>query len=462
MKPYPEYKPTGLAWLPEIPKHWDVVPLAAYAKEKSITNQTDLELLSVYLDRGVIRFSEVSAKRTNVTSEDLSKYQRVDVGDLVLNNQQAWRGSVGVSPYTGIVSPAYIVLELSDKLHKRFANYLFRDNSMVTHYAIASKGIGSIQRNLYWINLKRKNLFLPPFPEQAQIVRYLDAMTAKINKLIRAKKRQIALLQEQKQAIINQAVTRGLDPDVELKDSGIDWLGPIPKQWQIVRMKNLFSFINRGTTPDYIEDRSYTKVVNQATFSKGYWDETQIRFTRVSPDIARGLLKQNDVLLASTGGGVLGKVYLFIQNGTYIADSHVTILRTQRKDVSPAYFFALLSTMYDFINAKLAKGSTNQTELQKDLLCSLVVPFPDIETQNVIVDFLDQKINIINLLIQQYQKIIEQYAEYKNSLIAAVVTGKVDVRKIAVEAVSAEDLTPSDDPDESEEQDSPVSEESEE
>lgn len=460
MKPYPDYKPTGLAWLPEIPKHWTTRKIKYIFRERSEKGYPDEPLLAATQNHGVIPKNLYGA-RTVEAQKDLHLLKLVRVGDFVIS-LRSFQGGIEYAYYQGIISPAYtIMIPDSCLIDSGYFRYLAKSPNFIALLQTCVTGIREGQ-NIDYSTLRRHCLPLPPADEQAQIVRYLDAMTAKINKLIRAKKRQIALLQEQKQAIINQAVTRGLDPDVELKDSGIDWLGPIPKQWQIVRMKNLFSFINRGTTPDYIEDRSYTKVVNQATFSKGYWDETQIRFTRVSPDIARGLLKQNDVLLASTGGGVLGKVYLFIQNGTYIADSHVTILRTQRKDVSPAYFFALLSTMYDFINAKLAKGSTNQTELQKDLLCSLVVPFPDIETQNVIVDFLDQKINIINLLIQQYQKIIEQYAEYKNSLIAAVVTGKVDVRNIAVEAVSAEDLTPSDDPDESEEQDSPVSEESEE
>ena len=460
MKPYPDYKPTGLAWLPEIPKHWTTRKIKYIFRERSEKGYPDEPLLAATQSHGVIPKNLYGA-RTVEAQKDLHLLKLVRVGDFVIS-LRSFQGGIEYAYYQGIISPAYtIMIPDSCLIDSGYFRYLAKSPNFIALLQTCVAGIREGQ-NIDYSTLRRHCLPLPPADEQAQIVRYLDAMTAKINKLIRAKKRQIALLQEQKQAIINQAVTRGLDPDVELKDSGIDWLGPILKQWQIVRIKNLFSFINRGTTPDYIEDRSYTKVVNQATFSKGYWDETQIRFTRVSPDIARGLLKQNDVLLASTGGGVLGKVYLFIQNGTYIADSHVTILRTQRKDVSPAYFFALLSTMYDFINAKLAKGSTNQTELQKDLLCSLVVPFPDIETQNVIVNFLDKKINIINLLIQEYQKTIEQYFEYKNSLIAAVVTGKVDVRHIAVEAVTTEDFAPFDDPDESEEQDSPVSEESEE
>ena len=150
LKPYPHYKSSGFEWLGNVPAHWEVLPLCAIATPKSITGQQHRELLSVYLDRGVIRFSEVEEKRTNVTSEDLSKYQAVDPGDFVLNNQQAWRGSVGVSSHSGIISPAYHVLSLSPKIHTGFANLLFRDRAMVTQYLVCSRGVGSIQRNLYW------------------------------------------------------------------------------------------------------------------------------------------------------------------------------------------------------------------------------------------------------------------------------------------------------------------------
>lgn len=119
---------------------WKKVPLYAITTLKKITNLTNRQLLSVYLNLGVIPFKDVSEKRTNATSDDLSKYQAVDPGDFVLNNQQAWRGSVGVSKFSGIVSPAYIVLSLSDEIEANFANYLFRNSTMANQYLICSKG----------------------------------------------------------------------------------------------------------------------------------------------------------------------------------------------------------------------------------------------------------------------------------------------------------------------------------
>ena len=165
----------------------------------------------MYLDRGVIRFSEVEEKRTNVTSEDLSKYQAVDPGDFVLNNQQAWRGSVGVSNHSGIVSPAYLVLSLSPRLYPGFANLLFRERVMVTQYLVCSRGVGSIQRNLYWPHLKRVVFPSPPLPEQTAIVEYLNKTTADIDTDIARAYRLIELLREYRIRLIADVVTGKLD-----------------------------------------------------------------------------------------------------------------------------------------------------------------------------------------------------------------------------------------------------------
>lgn len=185
MNAYDSYSVCTQLWNQQFPTHWEILPMYALAKEKSICNCVELPLLLVYLAVGVIPFSQKSEKRTNTTSKDLSKYQRVDPGDFVLNNQQAWRGSVGVSFHTGIVSPAYIVLKMNDLLDSRYANYLLRSRTMVEQYLINSKSVGSIQRNIYWPTVKRTRVPIPPRDEQEQIVRFLDWKVSSINKLIR-------------------------------------------------------------------------------------------------------------------------------------------------------------------------------------------------------------------------------------------------------------------------------------
>jgi type I restriction enzyme S subunit len=211
LDPNAPLKPSGVDWLGDIPEHWEVCPLCSFAQPKSITNCPERELLSVYLDKGVIRFSDVSEKRTNPTSNDLSNYQAVDPGDFVLNNQQAWRGSVGVSQYTGIVSPAYLVLALNPNMESRFADYLLRGKAMVAQYLVSSKGVGSIQRNLYWPHLKRVIAPVPPHREQADTVKHLDRATRGIDKAIGRTQKEIDLIREYRTRLIADVVTGKVD-----------------------------------------------------------------------------------------------------------------------------------------------------------------------------------------------------------------------------------------------------------
>lgn len=211
LDPNVRLKPSGVEWLGDVPEHWEVVPLSAIARPRKQTNQPHHELLSVYLGRGVIPFSAVDEKRTNPTSEDLSKYQVVEPGDFVLNNQQAWRGSVGVSRHQGIVSPAYLVLELDGRLLLQFADRLLPARAMVAQYLVCSKGVGSIQRNLYWPHLKRVSVLVPPAAEQAAISCYLDDVTASLATAIEGAGREIDLLREYRTRLIGDVVTGKLD-----------------------------------------------------------------------------------------------------------------------------------------------------------------------------------------------------------------------------------------------------------
>ena len=207
LNPNVKMKDSGISWIGMIPEHWGQYRFATLFKEKSICNFVNEELLSVYLDRGVIRFSEDNSRRTNPTSKDLSKYQLVDIGDFVLNNQQAWRGSVGVSQYRGIISPAYFIFTMSPRIDREFANYLLRSTSYVAYYHVCSKGIGSIQRNLDWSALRQKRIAIPPLDEQRAIVSYIEEKCQKTDTLITELQAEIDYLKEYKQRLIADVVT---------------------------------------------------------------------------------------------------------------------------------------------------------------------------------------------------------------------------------------------------------------
>lgn len=208
------------------------------------------------------------------------------------------------------------------------------------------------------------------------------------------------------------------------KDSRIQWIGKIPEHWEIRRLKSFADFINRGNAPSYVENGNIG-VINQATFSSGQFDLSKLRFTEdCDLDATRGKVIKNDVLLASTGGGVLGKTALFDLSGEYMADSHVTIIRDSKERFSPKYLYFVLSSNYDLINGILAQGSTNQTELQRVWLNDFKIPFPKKEEQTAIANFLDQKTSEIDQLITTKEELIQKLEVQRKAIINETVTGQ--------------------------------------
>lgn len=199
------------------------------------------------------------------------------------------------------------------------------------------------------------------------------------------------------------------------------WIKNIPMNWNAKRLKSVAAYISRGETPVYTDDTSCTKVINQATFSQGYWNTKKVRYTSSSPIGNKSVPKQRDILLASTGRGVLGKVFYFDQSDTYIADGHVTIIRTC-KTLNSRFLYYYLSVHFDTINGLLARGSTNQTELQEYPLKNMPVPLPSADEQDQIVRYLDWQVSKINRLIAAKRKQIALLKEHRTAKINQAVT----------------------------------------
>ena len=207
------------------------------------------------------------------------------------------------------------------------------------------------------------------------------------------------------------------------------WIKNIPMNWNAKRLKSVAAYISRGETPVYTDDTSCTKVINQATFSQGYWNTKKVRYTSSSPIGNESVPKQRDILLASTGRGVLGKVFYFDQSDTYIADGHVTIIRTC-KTLNSRFLYYYLSVHFDTINGLLARGSTNQTELQEYPLKNMPVPLPSADEQDQIVRYLDWQMSKINRLIAAKREKIALFEELKTHQITdAVLHGVKQYKK---------------------------------
>ncbi len=454
MKPYPEYKPTGLAWLPEIPKHWDWIMLSQIATEQCNKNaeRTERNVLSLSYGR-IIQKKNLFA---GLSPQDYGTYQIISPGNIVMrltdlqNDHKSLR--TGLAEMRGIITSAYTCLKTNH--NPAFLHYLLHCYDIrKVFYGLG----GGVRQSIGFKDIRGLRFPLPPADEQAQIVRYLDAMTAKINKLIRAKKRQIALLQEQKQAIINQAVTRGLDPDVELKDSGVDWLGPIPKQWEIKTVKQYFKIRKQIAGHEGYDVLSITQdgiKIKDISTNEGQMAMSYAGYQLVRP----GDFAMNHMDLLT---GYVDRSNYF---GVTSPDYRVFEL-CDNVNCHPDFFLYVFQLYYKrriFYRYGRGAASVGRWRLPAREFLNFVIPVPPIISQKRIVRFVKNNTQNIDKNILAVESQIKILSEYKNSLIAAVVTGKVDVRNIAVEAVPPEDLAPFDDPNKSEEQDSPVSEESEE
>ena len=421
MKRYEKYKPTDIQWLPEIPEHWAVQRFGSLFKLKTATNDTSKELLSVFLDRGVIKASE-SDKRTHQASEDLSKYQLVVPTDFVMNNQQAWRGSVGVSSFIGIISPAYHIFPMPNCYNSHYANYLLRDRIMVNLYEVSSKGVGSIQRTLNFNWLNNGKCILPSIDEQNKIVAYLDKIITLIENCKCQRERELQTLNELKQAEIASVVTRGLNPDVPMKDSGIPWIGMIPEHWNV---KSL---------------RAYLRLVSEKNHPKA----TLLSVTREQGVIVRDVesKEENHNFIPEDLSG-----YKYVHKGQFVINKMKAWQGSYGVSlydgiVSPAYYvcdldfpdkeyfsLAVRSKTYVDFFARWSKGiRVGQWDLEPIALKSVPFLEPPVKEMHEIVDYVKDKTKKIDTMIEALTAEIDRLSEYKLRLISDVVTGQIDVR----------------------------------
>ena len=423
-KPYKKYKKVDLPWIDEIPSHWEMERNKNFltVKDETVGNKDKNYKLLSLTKKGIIERDMENPKGKFPSS--FETYKIVEKNDIIfcLFDIDETPRTVGLSKLDGMITGAYNIFSIN-KINKNYYYYYYL---YLDKFKMLKPLYTGLRKTINEDAFLRLRTPLPPKEEQDKIAGFLDHNLAKIDKFVELTERQIELLKEQKEVIINDAVTKGIDKTVEYKDSGIDWIGEIPEHWDIDRVKNITKLVSRGVTPIYT-DKKLTKVVNQSTFSKGYWDISNVRYTEVSPLGCRGVLKPKDVLLASTGGGVLGKVYYYTENDLFIADSHVTILRCNEKLISKYLYYHFL-IKYDLINAFLAQGATNQIEIQSLSLKNFKLPIPPKKEQEEIVAYIEKETNKIDRTIELYKRQIELIKEYRTSLIASAVTGKIDVR----------------------------------
>ncbi|GAA3611137.1 restriction endonuclease subunit S [Gibbsiella greigii] len=433
-KAYPEYRDSGVEWLGDIPGHWKTISISRLFSRIKRTGYTEKELLSVYRDYGVIPKSSRD-DNNNKPSEDLSPYQLVQPNDLVMNKMKAWQGSIAISEYEGIVSPAYFVYQPNNSLfelaHPKYVHYLLRNPIYVTQYLSRSKGIRVNQWDLDPDEFRNIELLLPGKVEQEKIYSFLDHETAKIDNLIEKQQQLIELLKEKRQAVISHAVTKGLNPDVPMKDSGVEWLGEVPEHWELVPLKYLCNFSGGGTPTK--DNLSYWQGGTVPWVSpkdmKSFWiSETQDHVTpKAVSESSTNYVEEGSLLMVVRSG--------ILQRNIPVAINIVKV--TMNQDMKALKFNERMKAHYAayFINGNVnslllewTKEGATVESIEHEYLANGLIPVPPIDEQHSIIKSVSDQMKRFETLEENALKGIRLLQERRTALISAAVTGKIDVR----------------------------------
>lgn len=429
---YPKYKDSGVPWADSVPAHWEIKPAFVHCYEKSIKNEAGkvTNVLSLSYGRIVRRNVE---EHFGLLPASFDTYQIVKPGDLILrltdlqNDKRSLR--VGYVTEKGIITSAYLCLVCKNGVDKKYAFYLLHAYDInKVFYGMG----GGLRQTMKFDDLKRMPLFVPPLNEQQSIIDFLDHETAKIDHMIAKQERLIELLKEKRQAVISHAVTKGLNPGVPMKDSGVEWLGEVPVHWEVARLKHvaiLQSGVAKGRNLSGAKTIQvpYLRVAN---VQDGYLDLDDVaRIELQTEELTRYLLRDGDVLMNEGGDNdKLGRGAVWRnQISPCVHQNHVFAIRPQR--VEPEWLTLVTRTHYaKFYFFRVSKQSTNLASISSTNIkeTPLVVP-PKKERREIMnyVDKMSDKYQRIQDLAEQQVALLK---EHRTALISAAVTGKIDVR----------------------------------
>lgn len=434
LRPYPAVKDSGVQWLGQVPKHWLLRRMKTVMRQRAEKGFPDEPLLAATQSKGVVR-KEQYENRTVLALKDLHLLKRVRRGDFVIS-LRSFQGGIEYAREQGIISPAYTVLYPASPDSHGFLAWLFKSKPFVGNLSLYVTGIRQGQ-NIDYEKLSRSDIPLPPLAEQAAIVRFLDYADRRIRRYIRAKQKLLKLLEEQKQALIHLAVTRGLDPNVRLKSSGVEWLGDVPEHWQLWRLRSL-AHIKTG-------DRDTAHRVDSGQYPFFVRSQTVERINSWAFD-------GEAVLTAGDGAGV-AKVFHYVK-GKF--DYHQRVYKLSGfREILGRFFFEYFRATLKF-EALAGNAKSTVDSLRLPMLQNFPVLVPPKSEQAAIVASITEATGSIDSVIECTRLELSLLREFRTRLIADVVTGKVDVREAASrlpeEAEEIELLEEADDTDECEDQ----------
>lgn len=436
LKPYPEYKNSGLPWLGTVPVGWSVSRIKTVLRELDCRSTAGSgTLLSLTRIRGLIPHREMTDKVHS--AKTLVGYKQYRPGQIVMNRMQAWSGMFGAGEIDGLVSPDYAVFEVLNGHHIKLVLERLKTPDLISQFALESKGIGSGFNRLYTDRFGSISISLPPQEEQSAIVRFLDRANGRIERAIQAKKKLIALLNEQKQAIIHRAVTRGLDPTVDLKPSGIPYLGDIPKHWNVRRLRTLVHRIEQGVSPlavGFLAEGESWGVLKSGCVNRGVFRESEHKQLAKSFEIDPAIVvKVGDVLISRACGspnlvGSVGKVEA-LKYRLILSDKTFRAVFRECVDVD-FMVFAMNGRYYrDQVEQAISGAEGMANNLPVSSLRDFVFGMPPRDEAGEIATHIRNTLKGVHATITRLDREIELLREYRTRLISDVVTGKFDVRE---------------------------------
>ncbi|NOZ91080.1 MAG: restriction endonuclease subunit S [Epsilonproteobacteria bacterium] len=405
---YSEYRDSGIDWIGEIPKHWEVKRLGSkFLERKEKVSDKEYQALSV-TKKGILKQLDNVAKTNDNDNRKLVKN-----GDFVINSRSDRKGSSGLSSFDGSVSLINIVLKPLN-IDENFSNYLFKSNNFVEEFYKNGHGIvADLWTTRYW-DMKIILIPIPSLKEQKKIAFFLDKKIANIDKFIENREKVIELLKEKKQIIINRAVTKGIDKNIELKDSGVDWIGEIPKHWEVRKLKYILKLESNKVI---ISNNKKIIALENIESGTGEFIKTNSKYQ------GEGILFNKDNILFGKLRPYLAKVYFCKKQGIAFGD----LLVYKAINIFPKFgFYLMLSNSFIVIINSSTYGA-KMPRVSPNFINNLLVPLPPPKEQKKIVEYIENQTKKIDKAINLQKEYIQKLKEYKEVLINEVVTGKVRV-----------------------------------
>ena len=428
-KQYPNCKDSGVEWLGEVPNHWSINKLGThFLQRKEKVSDKDFPPLSV-TKNGIVPQLENAAKTDNGDNRKLVKK-----GDYVINSRSDRKGSSGLSYLDGSVSLINIVLKPLKSIYPKFSHHLFRSYLFQEEFYKYGHGIVADLWTTNYDDMRNIYLALPNIDEQNQIVAFLDAETTRIDNLIAKQEKLIELLEEQRKSIISHAVTKGLNPDVPMKDSGAEWLGKVPSHWGFKRLDSISKIVRGNSTfakGDLLDTGQYVALQYGKTYkvdeiNSSFNSYVNQEFFKVSQ-----VVEFEDVVLISTSETLedLGHSCFYARHDFGLIGGEQFLLKPNDQTFGKYLYYATKA-----FSSYLQRYATGLKVFRFNLddLKKIYVPDISLVDQQKIANFLDQETSRIDLLVLKQNNLIQKLKEYRSSIISHTVTGKIDVREIAV------------------------------